>query len=84
MFCLSLFQYPCVLNGRTVNHAYLNTHLQWALNFALPEQDTLIFVCTCHTNDIFSCGSHHSVTVSFLAIIPLAKVCSVCLQRNMP
>ena len=59
----------------------LTPNLQWALNFTLPDQYTLIFVCTCR-NHTFSSGSHHSLTVSFLAIIPLAKVCSTRLSAE--
>ncbi|KAI9457564.1 calcium proton exchanger [Boletus coccyginus] len=58
--------------------SYLNLLLvcvpvSWALNFALPDQHTLIFVCAWSAS---VCASPSPLTspVSFLAIVPLAKL----------
>lgn len=70
----------------------IHVHFQWALNFA-SDNDTLIFVCAFRhsristystpfrflrlvTNATFSFNCSF-IAVSFLAIIPLAKVCLI-------
>ena len=46
---------------------------QWAINFALPDHHTLIFICKYTSRSSFQPTSHFA-SVTYLAIIPLARV----------
>ena len=56
---------------------------QWAVNFALPNQHTLIFICKL-TNRLSFRMTSHLPSVTFLAIIPLAKVTRFRMFSQLP
>jgi Ca2+:H+ antiporter len=49
--------------------------VSWALHYAKPDDDVMIFVCECSCQFSHSCTCcSHLSTVSFIAIIPLAQL----------